>query len=123
MSIYREIILDHYSNPRNAGKIEKPDAEATQDNPLCGDRITIQLVVKKGKITNIKFSGQGCAISQASASLLTEMVIGKPIEYAKKTDQKTIFGAIGGDPGPSRAECALLALSALRAAVERYEKT
>jgi len=49
MSIYREIILDHYSNPRNAGKIEKPDAEATQDNPLCGDRITIQLVVKKGK--------------------------------------------------------------------------
>lgn len=121
MSIYREIIIDHYSNPRNFGNLEKPDAEATEDNPLCGDKITIQLALTKGKIAEIRFSGHGCAISQAATSLLTEMVAGKSIEYAKKIDQKTIFRTIGGDPGPSRAKCALLGLGCLKAAMEKVK--
>ena len=72
--IYREMILDHYRNPRNKGKIEEPDVRIHDSNPLCGDEISIDLKVEGDTIKDIKFDGRGCAISQASASMLTEMV-------------------------------------------------
>jgi nitrogen fixation NifU-like protein len=76
--IYRELILDHYRNPRNKGKIENANVSIQDSNPLCGDEIQIQLKIDDGIIKDIKFDGRGCAISQASASMLTEMVIDKP---------------------------------------------
>jgi len=82
--IYREMILDHYRNPRNKGKIEEPDIRINDSNPLCGDEISIDLKVEGDIIKDIKFDGRGCAISQASASMLTEMVSNKPITTIHK---------------------------------------
>ena len=87
--IYREIILDHYRNPRNKGKLPGADISTHDSNPLCGDEINIHMKIQGDRITDIKFEGRGCAISQASASMLTEMVINKPLTSVKdiaKTD-------------------------------------
>ena len=75
--MYRENILDHYKHPRNRGKMEKPDSEGFDSNPLCGDEISMQIAVKGGKVADIKFSGSACAICTASASMITEEVKGK----------------------------------------------
>jgi len=84
---YREYILDHYKNPRNFGRLENPDISHEEDNPLCGDVIGMDFRVKNGVIEDIKFHGRGCAISQASASLLTERLKGLPLEEAKEDRQ------------------------------------
>src|SRR6202049_5243851 len=81
--IYREIILDHYRNPRNKGRLPNPDVSIHDSNPLCGDEIDMHLKVEEDKIKDIKFEGRGCAISQASASMLTEMVLNKPLKHVK----------------------------------------
>ncbi len=119
--IYREIILDHYRNPRNKGKIENPDVVIHDSNPLCGDQIDIFLKVEEGQIKDIKFDGKGCAISQASASMLTEMVMDKPLTTAKDISKDEILENIGlTNLGPARIKCALLSLKVLKMGMVKY---
>ena len=119
--IYREIILDHYRNPRNKGKLTDADVSIHDSNPLCGDEIDIHLKVEEGKIKNIKFEGRGCAISQASASMLTEMVIEKPLSTVKEIAKNDILENIGLlNLGPARIKCALLSLKVLKMGMVRY---
>jgi len=121
--IYREIILDYYRHPRNYGKIENPDIFARDSNPLCGDEIEIyiRLSEDKKKIEDIKFQGKGCAISQASVSMLTEMVQGLSLEEVKNISKEDIFEALGNpDLGPTRVKCALLGLKVLKLGVYSF---
>jgi nitrogen fixation protein NifU and related proteins len=120
--IYRELILDYYRSPRNYGKLEKFDIDARDTNPLCGDEIEMQIRVGDGrKIEEIKFSGKGCAISQASASMLTELAKGKPLEWVKEVSKEDIFKMLGNpDLGPSRVKCALLGMKVLKTGVYGY---
>jgi len=120
--IYRELILDYYRNPRNFGKLEKFDIDARDTNPLCGDEIEMQIRVGEGeKIEEIKFVGKGCAISQASASMLTERAKGKQHEWVKQVSKEDVFKMLGNpDLGPSRVKCALLAMKVLKTGVYGY---
>jgi nitrogen fixation NifU-like protein len=119
--IYREIILDHYRNPRNKGKLQQADVSTHDSNPLCGDEIDIHLKVEQGKIKDIKFEGRGCAISQASASMLTEMVMDKPLTAVKDLDKQDILENIGlMNLGPARIKCALLSLKVLKMGMINY---
>jgi nitrogen fixation NifU-like protein len=115
---YRENILDHYRNPRNKGRLENPTHSHEEDNPLCGDVIRIDLHVNEDDIVDdVRFDGHGCAISQASASMLTEMVLGKPLDEVKQFSKDDILEALGIDIGPVRLKCALLSLKVLKAGV------
>lgn len=119
--IYREIILDHYRNPRNKGKLPQADVSTHDSNPLCGDEIDIHLKVEQGKIKDIKFEGRGCAISQASASMLTEMVLDKPLTAVKDLAKEDILENIGlMNLGPARIKCALLSLKVLKMGMINY---
>ena len=119
--IYREIILDHYRNPRNKGKIDNPDVVIHDSNPLCGDQIDLYLQVVEGQIKDIKFDGKGCAISQASASMLTEMVMDKPLTTAKDISKDEVLENIGlTNLGPARIKCALLSLKVLKMGMVKY---
>ena len=120
--IYREIILDYYRNPRNFGKLEKYDIDAHDVNPLCGDEIEVQVMVGDGqKIEEIKFTGKGCAISQASASMLTELAKGKQLDWVKQVSKEDVFKMLGNpDLGPSRVKCALLGMKVLKTGVYGY---
>jgi len=120
--IYREIILDYYRNPRNLGRLEKFDIESRDTNPLCGDEIEIQIKVGEGqKIEEIKFLGKGCAISQASASMLTELAKGKQLGWVKQLSKEDVFRMLGNpDLGPSRVKCALLGMKVLKTGVYGY---
>ncbi len=113
--LYRENILDHYKNPRNYGEIENPDISYFDTNPLCGDELQMQIKVKDGKADDVKFKGKGCSISLASASMLTEMILGQDMEEVKKIGKKEILDAVGLQLGPSRIKCALLSLKVLKA--------
>lgn len=113
--LYRENILDHYKNPRNYGEIENPDISYFDTNPLCGDELQMQIKVKDGKADDVKFKGKGCSISLASASMLTEMILGQDMEEIKKIGKKEILDAVGLQLGPSRIKCALLSLKVLKA--------
>ena len=116
--IYREIILDYYRNPRNYGKIESPDISIKDSNPLCGDEIELFVKFDGDKITDVKFTGKGCAISQASASMLTEMIIGKDLKDVKDVGKDDILDSLGlPNLGPARIKCALLSLKALKLGV------
>jgi nitrogen fixation protein NifU and related proteins len=119
--IYREIILDHYRNPRNKGRLSNPDVSIHDSNPLCGDEIDIHLKVEEDKIKEIKFEGRGCAISQASVSMLTEMVLSKPLILVKDMAKEDILENIGlTNLGPARIKCALLSLKVLKMAMIKY---
>ncbi len=120
--IYREIILDYYRNPRNFGHLEKYDIDSRDVNPLCGDEIEMQVKVGDGqKIEEIKFTGKGCAISQASASMLTELAKGKQLEWVKQVSKDDVFKMLGNpDLGPSRVKCALLGMKVLKTGVYGY---
>jgi nitrogen fixation protein NifU and related proteins len=120
--IYRELILDYYRNPRNFGKLEKFDIQAHDTNPLCGDEVGIQIRLGDGrKIEEIKFNGKGCAISQASASMLTELARGKDLEWVKSVSKEDIFKMLGtSDLGPSRVKCALLGMKVLKTGAYAY---
>ena len=119
--IYREIILDHYRNPRNKGKIDNPDVVIHDSNPLCGDQIDIYLKVVEGQIKDIKFDGKGCAISQASASMLTEMVMDKPLTTAKDISNDEVLENIGlTNLGPARIKCVLLSIKVLKMGMVKY---
>ena len=119
--MYKEIILDYYKNPRNRGTIEKPDSKAKDSNPLCGDVVEMQLKFSDGKVSDIKFNGDGCAISQASASMLTELVMGKSIEDVRKIDKTVLLENLGSpNLGAVRIKCALLPLKVMKTAVYDY---
>jgi nitrogen fixation NifU-like protein len=113
---YRDYILDHYRNPRNFGHIEHPDAQAEDLNPLCGDQIRIELKVDDGVISDLKFSGKGCAISQASTSMLTEAVKGMKLADAAKLSKDVVLENVGIGISPTRMKCAMLGLRVLKSA-------
>ncbi|MEX2425513.1 MAG: SUF system NifU family Fe-S cluster assembly protein [Thermomicrobiaceae bacterium] len=112
--LYRENILEHYQNPSNFGTIDQPDITYEDTNPLCGDRIRIDVTLKDGKIADIKFSGRGCAISQASTSILTEMVKGEDIESVRDLSAQDILDELAIPISPARVKCALLGLKVLK---------
>lgn len=121
--LYREIIIDRYKNPHHRGHLDPNDYSFEDDNPLCGDHIEITLRVDgDDKVTEGCFDGKGCAISQASADLLIESVIGKSIEEVKQLTKQDILDLLGIDLGPVRLKCALLSLKVLKAGVYRLEK-
>ena len=116
--LYREVIIEHYKNPSYRGKLDPHDISFADNNPLCGDHIQIDLRVDAdGKIADARFDGHGCAISQASADLLMESIIGKPVEDVKQLNKDFILDMLGIDLGPVRLKCALLSLKVLKAGV------
>ena len=116
--LYREQIIDRYKNPRSRGVLDPHDFTYEDDNPLCGDRIRIDVRVDAhDRVTEAAFSGQGCAISQASADLLTEAVIGKTLDEVKKLGKDDVLELLGIELGPVRLKCALLSLKVLKAGV------
>lgn len=115
--LYREFIIDHYRNPRNYGKLDNPDISYGEDNPVCGDFIQIDLNVEDGRITDVRFGGHGCAISQASTSMLTEQLVGLTLEEAKQISKEDVLEMLGIQLGPVRVKCALLSLKVLKAGV------
>ena len=116
--LYRELIIDHYKNPQYRGHLDPNDIHFEDDNPLCGDHIEVTLRVDgEGKVTDGRFDGKGCAISQASADLLIESIIGKPVEDVKKLSKQDVLDLLGIELGPVRLKCALLSLKVLKAGV------
>jgi nitrogen fixation NifU-like protein len=116
-AMYAEEILDHYKHPRNFGQLEKPDIHVEANNPLCGDRLSMDLVVEGGIVQDVRFSGRGCAISQASASMLTEEMLGKPLTDLAGTTRQDILDSLGVPISYARMKCALLSLGLLRSAL------
>jgi nitrogen fixation protein NifU and related proteins len=116
--LYREVIIEHYKNPGYRGKLDPHDLSFEDSNPLCGDHIQIDLRVDdKGIVTDARFDGHGCAISQASADLLLESIVGKSLDEIKTLNKDYILGLLGIDLGPVRLKCALLSLKVLKAGV------
>ena len=115
--IYRENILEHYKHPRHHGTLDNPDITYEDANPLCGDHLRMDLKVKDGKVDQVAFSGHGCSISQASASMLCERIDGQPIEAIKQLTREDVLEMLGIELGPVRLKCALLALKTLKAGV------
>src|SRR5947208_9942602 len=107
---YREYILDHYRNPRNYGKLEHPDVHAEDSNPLCGDQVSMDLQIADDHVTEVRFRGRGCAISQASASMLTEMIEGRTVEEIIQLGKDDILETLGIPISPARTKCAFLPL-------------
>ena len=116
-NLYREIILDHYRNPRNKGTLDPADYSFEDTNPLCGDEVRMDLRVKDGVVDEVRFSGRGCAISQASASMLTEMVEGQPLDEVKALTKDDLLEELGVPVSPARLKCALLSLKVLKAGI------
>ena len=116
---YRENILDHYRHPHNKGELAQPTHTHQDDNPLCGDVIRIDLHANENDVIDqVRFSGEGCAISLASASMLTEMLEGRTLEEAKQLSKEDLLAALGIELGPARRKCALLSLKVLKGAVD-----
>jgi nitrogen fixation protein NifU and related proteins len=133
-ALYQEMILDHYRRPRNKGTLEKPDASVEMKNPLCGDEITLQVAFEGDSVSDLRFSGRGCSISQASASMMTQLVKGKSpekIDAIRKEFRDLMLGNAADDDSqlgslralsgvarfPARVKCALLAWNALESAL------
>ncbi len=118
--LYRENILDHCQHPHNAGPL--PGATVTQReyNPLCGDEITLYLKLAKGRIEDVRFQGRGCAISQASASMLTDELRGMAISEVRAIPRQRVFDNLGIEVSPGRVNCALLILKAANKALDRH---
>jgi nitrogen fixation NifU-like protein len=119
--LYREQILDHYRNPRNHGTLEPNDGSFEDTNPLCGDRVRMDVRLDGDRIAEIRFSGRGCAISQASASMLTEMVAGQEIQAVRELTKDDLLEEIGIPISPARLKCALLPLKVLKATAYGYQ--
>jgi nitrogen fixation NifU-like protein len=110
---YREYILDHYRNPRNYGTLTNPTAHAEDSNPLCGDQLAMDLVVDGDRVSEVRFKGRGCAISQATASMLSEMIEGKTVEEVVQLGKDDVLEALGIAISPARTKCAFLSLRVL----------
>jgi nitrogen fixation protein NifU and related proteins len=118
--LYSDILLDHFRHPRNYGSLEAPDISNEQFNPLCGDRIRIELKLEHSIVNDARFKGDGCAISTAAASLLTEMVLGKDVEELTNMSDARLISALESNIQPARLQCALLPLQALREGLKDY---
>lgn len=114
MSLYKDLILAHYRNPKNYGRLRSLTKRVVLENPLCGDKIIIEVLIKKGKIQAVAFRGEGCIISRASASMVTEYIKGKSEKSLQKLDKDFIIKMLGISLGPVRLKCALLPLRAVK---------
>ena len=119
--LYRDYILEHYRRPHNFGVLDGATASHEGANPLCGDRITLQLKIRDGQVDGVGFTGRGCAISQASASLLTDEIKGKPVATAAAMGSRDVLDMLGIDISPARMKCALLSLETLQQALADVE--
>ncbi|MCM3900455.1 MAG: iron-sulfur cluster assembly scaffold protein [Pyrinomonadaceae bacterium] len=120
-ALYSEVILDHFRHPRNYGSLPAPDITYEDFNPLCGDRIRIELKLKDKVVEVARFRGDGCAISMAAASLLTELIVGVDLNEVEAISDDKLISALESDIKPSRVQCALLPLGALRAGLKDYQ--
>ena len=120
--IYRENILEHYKNPQNYGSLEKPDASMTDTNPLCGDCLTLEINCNDaGILTDVAFTAKGCALSIASASLLSQSIKGKNIKDLERMDYNDMEGLLEVKIGIGRIKCVLLPLGALHKAIHKMQ--
>lgn len=122
MDLYREEILDHFKHPRNWGKLKQADGRAKETNASCGDIMEMEVKMKADKIEKIKFQGEGCAISMAAGSMLTEMVEGKEKKEVEKMDDETMLKRLGIKVSVTRRKCVSLGLVTLKKALEEYGK-
>lgn len=121
-SPYRERILDHYQNPRHRGRLAAPDLVGEADNAVCGDRVRLELGLDDaGRVEQVAFSGEGCVISMAAASMLAQHVQGRTRRELEELTEDNMMSLLGVDLGRARTHCALVALQALKAALERAE--
>jgi len=116
--LYRQYILEHYREPRHHGHLDQPDIVSADTNPLCGDRVELDLKVEDGRVTEVGFVGRGCAISQASASMLTEKIEGATLEELRMLTPDDILEMLGVEIGPARQRCALLSLRVLHEGID-----
>lgn len=116
---YRENILDHYKNPRNSGHVEHPAATAEGVNPLCGDELAVELEVSDGVVTDVRFNGRGCAISQAAASMLSETIKGRPLDELSTVGKDDVLDELGIPLSPIRLKCAMLSVGVLKVALNQ----
>jgi len=114
--LYRDYILEHYKDPRNFGTLEVRDLEFHDHNPLCGDELGVHVKVEDGRIADLRFHGQGCAISQAAASITSEELIGKQVAEVPELDADWVIDQLGIEISPTRRKCALLSLKVMRGA-------
>jgi len=121
--MYREFILDHYKNPRGHGVIDDPDASAEGQNPLCGDEITISVAFDGETLEDVKFTGRGCAISQAATSMLMEMVQGRSATEVAALSREDLLEEVGIPLSPIRLKCAILGLGVLKVALHKAKGT
>ena len=121
-ALYSDILLDHFRHPRNYGSLVAPDISNEQFNPLCGDRIRIELKLERSIVQEVRFIGDACAISTAAASLLTEFVLGEDVEQLADIPDARLISALESDIQPARLQCALLPLQALREGLEDYKR-
>jgi NifU-like protein involved in Fe-S cluster formation len=120
---YSELVMEHFRNPRNVGRIDEPDAKSVEGSPACGDMVAVYLMVDEETrtITDIKFESYGCASNIATGSIITELAKGKTLDEAKQISWKEASDALGGLP-PIKAHCSVLAVDGLRAAIQNYEE-
>lgn len=119
-ALYSEVLLDHFRHPRNYGGLPSPDIAYEDVNPLCGDRIRIELKLHNSVVETARFRGDGCAISVAAASMLTEMIVGVDLEQVGAISEEQILSTLESDIMPARRQCALLPLEVLRSGVREY---
>ena len=121
-TLYSDVLLDHFRNPRNFGSLDAPDVSHESFNPLCGDRIRIEVELRGNTVRAARFKGDGCAISIAAASILTELIIGSTITSAEIISNDELLASLQSDIQPARVKCALLPLDALRTGVKLYRR-